>query len=49
MLSASSVVVWSRQGKAKLQVVENRMRGTHVNTGGSAAGRDRDVGGRGEG
>ena len=27
MLSASSVVVWSRQEKAKLQVVENRVWG----------------------
>ena len=50
VLSASSVVVWSRQEKAKLQVVENRVwRCTNKYTGGSVAGGDRGVDSGGEG
>ena len=49
VLSASSVVMWIRQEKAKLQVVEIDFRCTNVYTGGSAAGGDRGVDSGGEG
>ena len=48
VLSASSVFVWSRQEKAKLQVMENRMWCTNVYTGGSVVGGGGGIDGGGE-